>query len=178
MQQMAYSLIEYRSQILSGTLPKDDLVELKKKVTAKIDYGNRYERTLMTDAPPDSPHPEVSDVPCSLPGFWVWTWWCEMKRGTRWIPTRPARSVCSRPTRRRPAVWTTGYRKRRCEVDGLMGLIHLTQQHRFGFVFTFDFIADTTAKPGDEAADAVQHGAHLQSAHEPQELCVQHRRRC
>lgn len=42
-QQMAYSLIEYRSQIVSGTLPKDDLVELKKKVTAKIDYGNRYE---------------------------------------------------------------------------------------------------------------------------------------
>ncbi|KAL0979453.1 hypothetical protein UPYG_G00185280 [Umbra pygmaea] len=40
-QQMAYSLIEYRSQILSGTLPKDDLVELAKKVTAKIDYGNR-----------------------------------------------------------------------------------------------------------------------------------------
>ncbi|NP_001103482.1 dedicator of cytokinesis protein 5 [Danio rerio] len=40
-QQMAYSLIEYRSQIVSGTLPNDDLVELKKKVTAKIDYGNR-----------------------------------------------------------------------------------------------------------------------------------------
>ncbi|KAM8886809.1 dedicator of cytokinesis protein 5 isoform 2-T2 [Spinachia spinachia] len=40
-QQMAYSLIEYRSQIVSGTLPKDDLVELNKKVTAKIDYGNR-----------------------------------------------------------------------------------------------------------------------------------------
>lgn len=44
-QQMAYSLIEYRSQIVSGTLPKDDLVELKKKVTAKIDYGNRYKLT-------------------------------------------------------------------------------------------------------------------------------------
>ncbi|XP_029018297.1 dedicator of cytokinesis protein 5 isoform X1 [Betta splendens] len=40
-QQMAYSLIEYRSQIVSGTLPKDDLEELKQKVTAKIDYGNR-----------------------------------------------------------------------------------------------------------------------------------------
>ncbi|KAM4577944.1 dedicator of cytokinesis protein 5 [Fundulus diaphanus] len=40
-QQMAYSLMEYRSQIVSGTLPKDDLVELRKKVTAKIDYGNR-----------------------------------------------------------------------------------------------------------------------------------------
>lgn len=44
---MAYSLIEYRSQIVSGTLPKDDLVELKKKVTAKIDYGNRYKPRLL-----------------------------------------------------------------------------------------------------------------------------------
>ena len=44
-QQMAYSLIEYRSQIVSGTLPKDDLVELKKKVTTKIDYGNRWVET-------------------------------------------------------------------------------------------------------------------------------------
>ncbi|XP_043939090.1 dedicator of cytokinesis protein 5 [Protopterus annectens] len=40
-QQMIYSLIEWRSQIVSGTLPKDELLELKKKVTAKIDYGNR-----------------------------------------------------------------------------------------------------------------------------------------
>ncbi|XP_050795774.1 dedicator of cytokinesis protein 5 isoform X4 [Gopherus flavomarginatus] len=41
LQQMTYCLIEWRSQILSGTLPKDELAELKKKVTAKIDYGNR-----------------------------------------------------------------------------------------------------------------------------------------
>uniref|UniRef100_K7FID4 Dedicator of cytokinesis 5 n=1 Tax=Pelodiscus sinensis TaxID=13735 RepID=K7FID4_PELSI len=41
LQQMIYSLIEWRSQFLSGTLPKDELAELKKKVTAKIDYGNR-----------------------------------------------------------------------------------------------------------------------------------------
>ncbi|NXU76561.1 DOCK5 protein, partial [Oreotrochilus melanogaster] len=40
-QQLTYSLIEWRSQILSGTLPNDELAELKKKVTAKIDYGNR-----------------------------------------------------------------------------------------------------------------------------------------
>uniref|UniRef100_A0A670IDM1 Dedicator of cytokinesis 1 n=1 Tax=Podarcis muralis TaxID=64176 RepID=A0A670IDM1_PODMU len=38
---MIYDLIEWRSQILSGTLPQDELKELKKKVTAKIDYGNR-----------------------------------------------------------------------------------------------------------------------------------------
>ncbi|EPY73825.1 hypothetical protein CB1_002524007, partial [Camelus ferus] len=41
LQQMTYNLIEWRSQILSGTLPKDELAELKKKVTAKIDHGNR-----------------------------------------------------------------------------------------------------------------------------------------
>lgn len=41
LQQLTYSLMEWRSQILSGTLPKDELAELKKKVTAKIDYGNR-----------------------------------------------------------------------------------------------------------------------------------------
>ncbi|XP_078421001.1 dedicator of cytokinesis protein 1 isoform X3 [Cetorhinus maximus] len=38
---MMYDLIEWRSQILSGTLPQDELKELKQKVTAKIDYGNR-----------------------------------------------------------------------------------------------------------------------------------------
>ncbi|XP_006884978.1 PREDICTED: dedicator of cytokinesis protein 5 [Elephantulus edwardii] len=41
LQQMTYSLIEWRSQIMSGTLPKDELAELKKKVTAKIDHGNK-----------------------------------------------------------------------------------------------------------------------------------------
>ena len=39
---MIYDLIEWRSQILSGTLPQDEHMELKKKVTAKIDYGNRF----------------------------------------------------------------------------------------------------------------------------------------
>ncbi|XP_004701293.1 dedicator of cytokinesis protein 1 [Echinops telfairi] len=38
---MIYDLLEWRSQILSGTLPQDELKELKKKITAKIDYGNR-----------------------------------------------------------------------------------------------------------------------------------------
>lgn len=42
MRHMIYDLIEWRSQILSGTLPQDELKELKKKVTAKIDYGNRF----------------------------------------------------------------------------------------------------------------------------------------
>uniref|UniRef100_A0A8C6U0I0 Dedicator of cytokinesis 1 n=1 Tax=Neogobius melanostomus TaxID=47308 RepID=A0A8C6U0I0_9GOBI len=39
---MIYDLIEWRSQILSGTLPQDELAELKQKVTSKIDYGNKY----------------------------------------------------------------------------------------------------------------------------------------
>ncbi|XP_031416415.1 dedicator of cytokinesis protein 1 isoform X3 [Clupea harengus] len=39
---MIYDLIEWRSQILSGTLPQDELTELKQKVTSKMDYGNKY----------------------------------------------------------------------------------------------------------------------------------------
>uniref|UniRef100_A0A8D2Q3K9 Dedicator of cytokinesis 2 n=1 Tax=Varanus komodoensis TaxID=61221 RepID=A0A8D2Q3K9_VARKO len=35
------ALMEWRSQLLSGTLPKDELKELKQKVTSKIDYGNK-----------------------------------------------------------------------------------------------------------------------------------------
>ncbi|KAG9490821.1 hypothetical protein GDO78_006254, partial [Eleutherodactylus coqui] len=40
-QSMMCDLMEWRSQLLSGTLPKDELKELKQKVTSKIDYGNR-----------------------------------------------------------------------------------------------------------------------------------------
>ncbi|XP_073773974.1 dedicator of cytokinesis protein 1 isoform X3 [Danio rerio] len=39
---MIYDLIEWRSQILSGTLPQDELTELKQRVTSKMDYGNKY----------------------------------------------------------------------------------------------------------------------------------------
>ncbi|EMP29834.1 Dedicator of cytokinesis protein 2 [Chelonia mydas] len=38
---MMCELMERRSQLLSGTLPKDELLELKKEVTSKIDYGNK-----------------------------------------------------------------------------------------------------------------------------------------
>ncbi|XP_048459890.1 dedicator of cytokinesis protein 2-like [Rhincodon typus] len=38
---MMFDLMEWRSQLLSGTLPKDELKELKQKVTSRIDYGNR-----------------------------------------------------------------------------------------------------------------------------------------
>ncbi|TFJ99766.1 pre-rRNA-processing protein TSR2-like protein [Platysternon megacephalum] len=40
-QSMMFDLMEWRSQLLSGTLPKDELKELKQKVTSKIDYGNK-----------------------------------------------------------------------------------------------------------------------------------------
>ncbi len=43
---MIYDLIEWRSQILSGTLPQDELTELKQKVTSKIDYGNKWGSSL------------------------------------------------------------------------------------------------------------------------------------
>lgn len=39
---MMYDLIEWRSQILSGTLPQDELTELKQRVTSKMDYGNKW----------------------------------------------------------------------------------------------------------------------------------------
>jgi dedicator of cytokinesis protein 2 len=37
---MMTELITWRKQIMSGTLPADELKELKQKVTAKIDHGN------------------------------------------------------------------------------------------------------------------------------------------
>ncbi|XP_071948204.1 dedicator of cytokinesis protein 1-like isoform X2 [Antedon mediterranea] len=39
--QMMFEMIDKRRQILSGTLPVDDMKELKQFVTSKIDYGNR-----------------------------------------------------------------------------------------------------------------------------------------
>ncbi|NXD31981.1 DOCK2 protein, partial [Spelaeornis formosus] len=38
---MMQELMEQRSQLLSGTLPKDQLVRLRKEVTGKMDYGNK-----------------------------------------------------------------------------------------------------------------------------------------
>ncbi|KAJ3588197.1 hypothetical protein NHX12_011791 [Muraenolepis orangiensis] len=38
---LMWELIEWRSQLLSGTLPNDEFRELKQKVTSKIDYGNK-----------------------------------------------------------------------------------------------------------------------------------------
>uniref|UniRef100_A0A665TY80 Dedicator of cytokinesis 2 n=1 Tax=Echeneis naucrates TaxID=173247 RepID=A0A665TY80_ECHNA len=38
---LMWELMEWRSQLLSGTLPSDEFKELKQKVTSKIDYGNK-----------------------------------------------------------------------------------------------------------------------------------------
>lgn len=38
---MMYDLIEWRKQIISETLPVDELKEIKQLVTSKIDWGNR-----------------------------------------------------------------------------------------------------------------------------------------
>ncbi|KAM9850055.1 dedicator of cytokinesis 2 [Aulostomus maculatus] len=38
---LMWELMEWRSQLLSGTLPTDEFKELKQKVTSKIDYGNK-----------------------------------------------------------------------------------------------------------------------------------------
>uniref|UniRef100_A0A673VVA9 Dedicator of cytokinesis 2 n=1 Tax=Salmo trutta TaxID=8032 RepID=A0A673VVA9_SALTR len=40
-QGLMWDLMEWRSQLLSGTLPSDEFKELKQKVTSKIDYGNK-----------------------------------------------------------------------------------------------------------------------------------------
>uniref|UniRef100_A0AAR2JDJ7 Dedicator of cytokinesis 2 n=1 Tax=Pygocentrus nattereri TaxID=42514 RepID=A0AAR2JDJ7_PYGNA len=40
-QGLMWDLMEWRSQLLSGTLPGDEFKELKQKVTSKIDYGNK-----------------------------------------------------------------------------------------------------------------------------------------
>ncbi|NXY23455.1 DOCK2 protein, partial [Atrichornis clamosus] len=39
--QMMQELMEQRSQLLSGTLPKDQLLRLRKEVTGRMDYGNK-----------------------------------------------------------------------------------------------------------------------------------------
>lgn len=43
-QRLMWELMEWRSQLLSGTLPSDEFKELKQKVTSKIDYGNKCVR--------------------------------------------------------------------------------------------------------------------------------------
>lgn len=46
-QRLMWELMEWRSQLLSGTLPSDEFKELKQKVTSKIDYGNKYVKSYV-----------------------------------------------------------------------------------------------------------------------------------
>ncbi|TKC52438.1 hypothetical protein EI555_003053, partial [Monodon monoceros] len=56
-QSMMYDLMDWRSQLLSGTLPKDELKELKQKVTSRIDYGNNiaWISTVLSVSSKDQP---------------------------------------------------------------------------------------------------------------------------
>lgn len=60
------------------------------------------------------------------PGFWDWTWWCEMRQEICWIPTGPALLVCSGLTRPPPAASMTGSRKRRRGSDAFGPLLTLS----------------------------------------------------
>ena len=61
---MMYELMERRSQLLSGTLPKDELLQLKKEVTGKIDYGNKRERGQERGGPGPLPPPQAQAARC------------------------------------------------------------------------------------------------------------------
>uniref|UniRef100_A0A8D3CAV6 Dedicator of cytokinesis 2 n=1 Tax=Scophthalmus maximus TaxID=52904 RepID=A0A8D3CAV6_SCOMX len=52
---LMWELMEWRSQLLSGTLPTDEFKELKQKVTSKIDYGNNIFYFLSVLLPLRSP---------------------------------------------------------------------------------------------------------------------------
>uniref|UniRef100_A0A8D3C7N3 Dedicator of cytokinesis 2 n=1 Tax=Scophthalmus maximus TaxID=52904 RepID=A0A8D3C7N3_SCOMX len=54
-QRLMWELMEWRSQLLSGTLPTDEFKELKQKVTSKIDYGNNIFYFLSVLLPLRSP---------------------------------------------------------------------------------------------------------------------------
>lgn len=205
-QQMAYSVIEYRSQIVSGTLPKDDLVELKKKVTAKIDYGNRYESC------------------CLIVLQWIALWhkhhtsFICLSHGCKVVSVNSTDAVWSSVLLRILGLdlvvrdeagntldpdWTSTVSLFRAHETASRSVDDRIQEEKawFWFVHTISrlfrsscpfeiislnvhfpvpcfFSADAATKPGNEASDPVQYGAHLQSTHEPEELCMQHRRRC
>ena len=69
-QGLMWELIEWRSQLLSGTLPNDEFKELKQKVTSKIDYGNKYGCQTTT---PEIQPTKAFDVAFMLPFFFSLT---------------------------------------------------------------------------------------------------------
>ncbi|ROL41085.1 Dedicator of cytokinesis protein 2 [Anabarilius grahami] len=63
-QRLMWDLMEWRSQLLSGTLPSDEFKELKQKVTSKIDYGNKILEldVVVRDADGNILNPERASV--------------------------------------------------------------------------------------------------------------------
>ena len=47
MRNVMLDLIEFRKQLLSGTLTQDQAREAKRRLTRKIDWGNRYCSTFV-----------------------------------------------------------------------------------------------------------------------------------
>lgn len=161
-QQMAYSLIEYRSQIVSGTLPKDDLVELKKKVTAKIDYGNRYKPPFLKAVTRVASLP-LTSVPLRILGLDLVV---RDEAGNMLEPDLT--STISLFRAHETASRSVDDRIQEEKVR--LGLSAVTLHVR-GFLSTPPvFPADAASEPGDEAPEPVQHSAHLQPVHEPEEL--------
>lgn len=48
MRSMLHEVINYRRRIVSGTLPADELIQLKRKVSEILDLGNKKLRLDMT----------------------------------------------------------------------------------------------------------------------------------
>lgn len=108
-QRLMWELMEWRSQLLSGTLPSDEFKELKQKVTSKIDYGNKCVSKRISAVaccsaalipPLFASFLCISSWPLPITGSWSWTRWSEMMTGIFWTQSGPVSSACSEPTRK------------------------------------------------------------------------------
>ncbi|XP_074789469.1 transcription elongation factor SPT5-like isoform X1 [Athene noctua] len=97
---MICDLTEWRSPVLSGTLPQAELKELKKKVTAKIDYGN----SLSTESSSSS---AASNLPWSRGHGWARDPGdCKARGPCRSPRAQPAKELCAiLGTTRRCRLW-------------------------------------------------------------------------
>ena len=98
-QRLMWELMEWRSQLLSGTLPSDEFKELKQKVTSKIDYGNKYVRagTVFLVLPWLT---KISLLLGPVTGSWSWTRWFGMRMVIFWTLSGRVSSACFGPMRR------------------------------------------------------------------------------
>ncbi|XP_071445315.1 dedicator of cytokinesis protein 1 isoform X2 [Hetaerina americana] len=93
-QQMIYELVRYRSKILSGTLPVDEMKEIKQLVTSKIDTGNKM---LDLDMVVRDEHGNIlnPEVTSSIQLYWQHE-----------MATERIKKVTSGPTKKIPKVMT------------------------------------------------------------------------